>query len=343
MVREGALRAAVVGAGHLGRHHARIYSEMPDVNLVTICDLDARRGRDLAKQLSAEYLDDFHLLPGRVNLASVAVPTSEHFRVASYLLSQGINVLVEKPMTKTLQEARDLVSIAASSEAVLQVGHVERFNPALRAIHSFHIEPKFIECHRLSPFTFRSVDIGVVMDLMIHDLDIVLQLADSPLKHLEAVGVPVIGELEDIANARITFENGCVANVTASRVSMHPMRRIRVFSPDSYITLDYEKREGWLYKKGPKLTPGALKFEEVDLFKIKDFEEFLFKNLLHVEKIPISDEEPLFKELEAFVQSLRTGKCLGVSGEEGLRAIEVASLIVEKIQSAPWYSKGKTP
>jgi len=341
MARRGALRAAVVGVGHLGRHHARIYSEMPDVELVAVCDLNARRGRDLAESLSAEYLQDFHQLAGRVSIASVAVPTNEHFRVASYLLSEGINVLVEKPMTRTLQEARDLIKIAASTGAVLQVGHVERFNPVVLAIRSFHIEPKFIECHRLSPFTFRSIDIGVVMDLMIHDLDIVLQLAASPLKRLEAVGVPVIGELEDIANARLTFENGCVANVTASRVSMHPMRRVRVFSPECYITLDYGKREGWLYKKGPKLTPGALKFEEVDLSKVKDFRDFLFNDLLRVEKIPISDEEPLVKELEAFVQSVRTGKSLGVSGEEGLRALEVANLILEKIQSAPWYSNRK--
>ena len=331
------LKVAVVGLGHLGRHHARIYHEMPDVSLAAVCDIDKARGETLARKYRARYVRDFHDLQGLASLASVATPTSTHLEVASFLLQSGLHVLVEKPMAPTLKESRQLVRIASSAKRFLHVGHVERFNPVITAMRTLHIEPKFIECHRLSPFSFRSVDIGVVMDLMIHDLDIILELADSEVERLEAVGVPVIGNLEDIANARITFKSGCVANVTASRVSRESLRRIRVFSPDSYITLDYASREGWIYRKGPKLSLGSLKFEEIDPSKIGDLKEYLFKELLSVERIAIADEEPLYKELEAFVKSVSTGENCGFTGKEALRVMELAQAVLESIRACPWY------
>lgn len=240
--------------------------------------------------------------------------------------------MIEKPMTGTVLEARELIGISKANRLVLQVGYIERFNPAIAAIKKLSINPRFIECHRLSPFTFRSADIGVVLDLMIHDLDIILHITGSKVKKFDAVGVNVISDKEDIANVRIQFQNGCVANVTASRVSLASMRKMRLFSQDSYISIDYQKKDALIYKKSPELTLKALNISEMDVSTIADLKSYVFGDLLKVEHIKMDDYEPLKKELESFVNCIVEHKEPVVSGEEGLKAIEVANDILCEIE-----------
>jgi len=225
----GKLKIAVIGVGHLGKEHARIYSEIPEVNLAGIVDINKDTGEAVAQRYNTKYYNSFKEILNKVNAASVVVPTRFHYEITRELLKNGIHVLVEKPMTGTVSEAEDLIKLSKETSTILQPGYIERFNPAIEAIQKLDVSLKFIECHRLSPFTFRSADIGVVLDLMIHDIDIILYLSKSKVKKIDAVGVSVISDKEDIANARIQFENGCVANITASRVSFEPMRKIRLF------------------------------------------------------------------------------------------------------------------
>ena len=234
-------------------------------------------------------------------------------------------------MTGTVPEAEDLIRAEQKNSTILQPGYIERFNPALEAIKKLDVSLKFIECHRLSPFTFRSADIGVVLDLMIHDIDIILYLSKSKVKKIDAVGVNVIADKEDIANARIQFENGCVANITASRVSFEPMRRIRLFSENSYISLDYQKQEVLIYKKSPKLTLKSIDTESKGVANITDLKNFSFGDLLKIERIKMDNQEPLRKELESFVDCVKNGKQPVVSGEEGINAIKIAAVIREEI------------
>jgi len=240
--------------------------------------------------------------------------------------------MIEKPMTGTVSEARELIGISKEKKIVLQAGYIERFNPTIVAIKKLSINPRFIECHRLSPFTFRSADIGVVLDLMIHDIDIILHITGSKVKKFDAVGVNVISDKEDIANVRIQFENGCVANITASRVSLTPMRKMRLFSEDSYISIDYQKKEALIYKKSPELTLKSLNISEMDVSTIADLRSYVFGDLLKIEHVKMDDYEPLKKELESFVDCVVKHKEPVVSGEEGLKAIEVANDILCEIK-----------
>ncbi|OHB70109.1 MAG: UDP-N-acetyl-D-glucosamine dehydrogenase, partial [Planctomycetes bacterium RBG_16_43_13] len=242
------LRIAVIGVGHLGKEHARIYSKMKGVELVAVCDTIPERVEEVAKGVGSPAVTDYHQLFGKVEVVSIAVPTVSHYDIASEFLRRGIHCLVEKPLTKTIPQAEELVKIARSNGAILQVGHVERFNPAVMAVSNIVGKPRFIECHRLSTFKARSVDIDVVMDLMIHDIDIILHFVKSPLKKVDAVGVSLLFDHEDIANARLEFEDGCIANVTASRISDKAMRKIRIFSDDKYVSLDYAERTAKAYK-----------------------------------------------------------------------------------------------
>jgi len=330
------LRAAVVGVGHLGKEHARIYDNLSDIDLVAVVDIDKKKAADYGKRYACDYYTDSADLHGKVDLASVVVPTTHHPEITESLLSKGINVLVEKPIAGSLGEAKKMVETARASGKILQVGHIERFNPTIAALEEMDIAPKFIECHRLSPFSFRSADIGVVFDLMIHDLDIILHLADSPVKRLEACGVAVIAQSEDIANARIVFENGCVANITASRVSFNRMRKIRIFSQDAYISLDYGAKKGVIYKKSPKLTLDLLRHSARAAKSIEDLKRYEFKDLLDVRDIVMDDYEPLYKEIESFVHCVWTGEKPAVSGEEGMRAVELAEMVVEAIKKHSW-------
>ncbi len=325
------LKVAVIGTGHIGKEHARIYSEMQEISLVGVVDIDRNAGETVARRCNTRYYSSFKEILNKVDAASVVVPTTSHYEIASELLKKGIHVLVEKPMTGTVSEAEDLIRLSKENSAILQPGYIERFNPAIEAIQDLDISLKFIECHRLSPFTFRSADIGVVLDLMIHDIDIILYLSRSKVKKIEAVGVNVISDKEDIANARIQFENGCVANITASRVSFEPMRKIRLFSENSYISLDYHKQEAMIYKKSPELTPKSINTEGKDVSTIIDLKNFVFGDLLKIERIKMNNQEPLKKELKSFINCVNNGKQPVVSGEEGIKAIKAATIIKEEI------------
>jgi predicted dehydrogenase len=337
---EKPIKAAVVGVGHLGRHHARIYAELPGVQLVAVADTNQKRAEGIARQHHCEALDDYKKLLGRVDVVSVASPTEFHYEISKVFLEAGVAVLVEKPITKTVEEGEALVAIAREKGVALQVGHVERFNPAVMAVQRLIKPPRFIESHRLSPYTFRSRDIGVVMDLMIHDIDIILHLAQSELVNVDALGFGIISKTEDIANARLTFASGCVANVTASRVSNKPMRKIRLFSEDSYVSLDYGTREAFIYRPTEKILSGEFDVEEflnsIDLSKITDLKDVVFRDLLRIEKVKMDEVEPLKAEIESFVNAVRTGVEPVVTGEHGVRAMRAAMMITEKIRTHSW-------
>jgi predicted dehydrogenase len=267
------------------------------------------------------------------------VPTKLHHAVAAPLLARGVSVLIEKPMVRRLDEGRELIAAAEKSGAVLQVGHVERFNPAVRALRDHKIVPRYIEAARVAPFPFRSTDVGVVLDLMIHDIDIVLHLAQSPVTRVEAIGVPVLMGTEDIANARLTFANGCVATLTASRVATKSERKVRVFGTDSYLVLDFGRREGYLYTKSPALTPG--KVEELigqavagGKTTIADLQGKVFSDLLKMEKLTIPEGDALTEEIRDFLRCVRERATPAVSGREGLEAVSVALDVLAAIERA---------
>ncbi|MCX5706784.1 MAG: Gfo/Idh/MocA family oxidoreductase [Candidatus Omnitrophica bacterium] len=303
------LKVGVIGVGHLGSIHAKIYKDLPNCSLIGVCDIDRSRLETVSKELDVPGYPDFRQLLDKVEAVSVTTPTKLHYQVASCFLEHKIHSLVEKPFTLTLKEADGLIEIAQKNDLILQVGHIERFNSAFSATQKIIKEPKFIECHRLSPFPNRSLDVGVVLDIMIHDIDIVLGLVDSEIERIESVGVNVLTKFEDIANVRLTFKNGCVANLTASRVSDEVMRKIRIFQKDTYISLDYKNAEASVYKR--------------EAFKISK------KNL------PIEKEQPLQKELESFINCVINHQTPLVSGIVAREALAVAL----EIQNQIWRKK----
>jgi predicted dehydrogenase len=313
-----ALRVAVAGTGYLGAFHAEKYASLPDVRLVGLADPDTARARRVAERARAagpgaeapEIVADIRDLLGAVDAVSVAVPTHLHHAVAGACLDGGADVLVEKPMTATVDEARDLIGRAARGQRVLAVGHLERFNPAVQALEAILDDPKFVEVHRLGVFSERGTDVDVVRDLMIHDLDVVLQFVKAPLADVRAVGVPVVARTLDIANARLEFANGCVANLTASRVSRERMRRIRFFQRDCYVAVDYQAQELAIIRRTPPSAPG-------ELAEIAG------------ERRALPRRDALLDELADFVRAVRTRGRPGVTGEDGLRALEAADRIVE--------------
>lgn len=327
------LRTAVVGVGHLGGVHARIYDELEQARLVAVVDTDASRAEAVAQQYGAEVVATAEELAGRVDAVSVAVPTVDHFRVAGALLRAGVHVLVEKPMTSTLPEGRQLVELSRETGAVLQVGHVERFNPAVMAAEKHIDTPLFVEAHRLSPFSFRSADIDVVLDLMIHDLDIISHLVGTRLESVEAVGVPIFSEKVDIANARLVYASGCVANVTASRVSAKRMRKIRVFSKDAYLSLDYGEQRALIFRKSDEVRSGDIRVQDLAGRKIDNPLEFFLTRILEVEEVAFDEHEPLKKEVESFLDAVRGKGRPAVPGEAGLRAMEEAERVKGAIRS----------
>jgi predicted dehydrogenase len=303
---EGVTTTAVIGVGYLGKFHAEKYAASPKANLVAVVDTDQNRAREIGAPLGADVLTDYRELFGRVQCVSVAVPTRFHFQVARDFIEAGIDVLVEKPLTADIAEARDLVAAARERNVILQVGHLERFNPAIRQLEKVIKEPKFVECHRLAPFVERGTDVDVVLDLMIHDIDVISSLVRSPVERMEAVGVPVLTDKPDIANARIKFANGCIANVTSSRVSIKRERKIRIFQPDAYISIDYDQRRAQIYHKP---APGAGWLG------------------IRAENIEIKDGDALADEIDSFLDCVRTRALPLVDGDEGLRALEIASMI----------------
>jgi predicted dehydrogenase len=306
------MRVAVIGVGHLGRHHARILSNLEGAQLAAVVDIIPERAAEIAASAGTKAVGDCRELLDRVDAVTVAVPTELHREVAIPFLERGIAVLVEKPMARSLAEADEMIAAARASGAVLAVGQTERFNPAVTAVMPFVTSPRFIEVHRLGVFPDRSLDIDVIFDLMIHDIDIILAMVGSDVASIEAVGVPVLTPRYDIANARLRFGSGCIANVTASRISRDRVRKIRFFQPDSYISIDYaaQEVEGWRLVRHdggrPSIEGGA---------------------------IPVERDEPLRRELADFVRAAGERSKPLVDGEAGRRALELATRIAEKMES----------
>jgi predicted dehydrogenase len=330
------LKVAVIGAGSLGKEHARLYASLPETELTGICDLNRAQAERVAEKCRTQVFDRIEQAIDAADAFSIVTPTNTHFEIARRLLTGGKHVLVEKPMTETSAQAAELVELARAHQAVLQVGHVERFNPAFRYMESVATEPRFIEAHRLSPYPGRSTDIGVVLDLMIHDLDVVLAFVKSPVASLDSVGIPVLSTTEDIANTRIRFENGCVANLTASRVSAERMRKIRVFSggPNtSYVSLDYRAQEGFIYRIAREGEEESSILKK--LLAARDstiVSEFNGKRIVR-EPVPIEKDEPLKLELQSFVRCILQQQTPIVSGESGKRALDLAMEITRQIQA----------
>ncbi|MFT5882808.1 MAG: putative dehydrogenase [Crocinitomicaceae bacterium] len=299
------IKAGVAGTGSMGRNHARIYSLLENVELTAIYDQDIERAKAVADEFGGVAVSSLEELAAITQAVSVAVPTLVHREVGCKLMELGCDILMEKPIANSLDDARALIEVSHAKDRILQIGHIERFNPVMRSLEERLNEPKFIEAHRLSPFPNRSMDIGVVLDVMIHDLEIILHLVKSPVASIDAVGVNVLTHREDIANARIRFENGCVANVTASRISPEKMRKLRVFQSDCYLSLDYQEQSGEMYWK--------------DGMEIK-------RSDVEVEK-----DEPLKLELASFIDCVAKGETPAVTGSQGAAALDVALEITNKI------------
>ena len=300
---------AVIGVGALGSRHARLYASLPQAELIGVADTDLVRARSIGQKYGVPATADYRELMSRVRAASVTVPTVAHRQVAVDLMEAGIDVLVEKPMAASAEEAGEMLALAQERNIVLGVGHTERYNPAVEAVIEYCRDPRFIEVHRLASFSPRSLDIDVVLDLMIHDLDVVASLVRSEVRQVEAIGVAVLTERADIANARLRFESGCVANLTASRISQDKMRKLRVWERDSYVSLDYLDQEAWSYR----LVEG-------------EGRPTIVRKRLNAE-----NEEPLKRELEDFLEAVVSRRSPRVSGEDGLKALRLAHRVMAAI------------
>jgi predicted dehydrogenase len=309
-------RVAVIGVGNLGQHHARIYAQDPNCDLIGVVDTDPKNGEKVASRHGTRFFPDFRQLIGKIDAASVVVPTVQHHPVASMLLDAGIHCLVEKPITNTVKDAEDLIDRAQARGAILQVGHIERFNSAIMRLGEMVTNPAFIECHRLGPYDPRVKDVGVVLDLMIHDLDIILNLVKSPVVQVEGVGVGVYSDREDIANARLTFASGAIASLNASRVTPYKKRKIRVWQPNAYYTVDYVEQEieTWKRYRVPNPLPGQ---PQISIVRTKEKTEY---------------KEPLKLEIEHFLDCIRRGASPLVRGEHGRDALELAVEISNQIR-----------
>ena len=326
----GSLRVAVAGAGHLGTVHARVYAAMEDVDLVAVADVDSAAAERVAAETGAKAFSRLEDIP-EVDAVSVVVPTVAHREVAEHFLDRGASVLVEKPMAPSSTEAEALLEAASKAPGLLQVGHIERFNSAVRAARPHVSKPRFIECRRVAPFSFRSKDIGVVFDLMIHDLDIIQWLVGEPLARVDAVGTPVLLAHEDVANARLVFEGGCVADLTASRVAAKAERALRIFQESSYLSIDTMAPRARLFKASDKLAKGEVDVAGITPADLDDPREFLFRELISLEELELDPERPLQAELRSFVDAVKEGGKSLVTGEEGLAAIRLAEQVLEGI------------
>jgi predicted dehydrogenase len=331
------MRLAVVGVGHLGQHHARILSTLPDVDLVGVVDPNPDQAAAVAQKCGSKPFDRADALIGQVDAVSVATPTFYHHQVASLFLKSGIPVLVEKPVCRTVAEADELIELAEKAAVPLQVGHIERFNPAFEELASRPINGKFIEAERHGPYTGRSTDIGAVLDLMIHDLDLLLSLVGSPVANVSAVGASVFGGHEDMVNARLEFQNGTVAHVTASRIAAKPKRRLRVWAPEGYAGIDFVNRKLTLVQHSDELRRGALRPDRMDAAakaRLKDEIFGRWLEVLHVDGDRKWDQ--LTAELRHFVDCVRTGRRPRVTGEDGRDALALAERVLASVRSHKW-------
>lgn len=326
------VRCAVVGAGALGSIHARVLSKLADAELVGVHDTDGARARDVAKKWKVPVFEDLDAVAAGAEAAIVAVPTSAHMGVAEHLLSAGVHCLVEKPLASSLEEARRIVAVAREADRQLMVGHVERFNPAVVAVLKHGLEPRFLEAQRVSPFPFRSADVGVVLDMMIHDIDLILHLVRSKVTAVHAVGVGVLGDAEDMANARLVFENGAVANVTASRVALKTERKMRFFAEDTYVTLDFHKKSGRLIRLAPGVREGIVG-GQIKLEGMTPLEATV-KRLVRTHSLKVrAKDEPLMLEDQAFLDAVKDGHEPAVTGEHGVLAMETAAQVIASIRA----------
>jgi predicted dehydrogenase len=337
------VKVAVLGTGSLGQHHARIYAELHQAGLVEftgVFDVHNEAARKIAEKYQTRAFNSIADAAAASDALNVVTPTTTHFEIAEKLLNQGRHLLVEKPMTDDSEQAAKLIELAQLKNCILQVGHVERFNPVFKVLQDIATEPRFIECNRLSPYPARSIDIGVVLDLMIHDLDVVLAFVKSPVTSVDAVGIPVLSKSEDIANVRLRFANGCVANLTASRISPERMRKIRVFSGPTnpcYISLDYRLQEGFITRVARDGEEASSMLKKVLAAKLgigKDstiVSEFAGKKIVR-EPVPITKEEPLKMELQSFVECVQQKLTPLVSGESAKRALDLAFEITRQVQ-----------
>lgn len=303
------LRVGVVGVGYLGQHHARIYSELPEVELIGVVDINKERAKEIAKRYGTVPFFDYRDLFGKVDAVSIVVPTVLHRAIAGHFIEEGVNILIEKPVTTNLEEAKELMEMANRKRVILQVGHIERFNSAVIELSKIVDRPIFIDCCRMGPYANRNMDVGVVLDLMIHDIDIVTSIVKSKVVKVHAFGYPVFSKQEDIANTQLVFANGCIANLTASRITRKKIRRMEITQIDSFISIDYLEQELAVYKKTASLTPQVL-----------------------MEKPIIQKGEPLRLELEHFVRCVRNGEKPLVGLEEGKNALEIALMILEEMK-----------
>ena len=336
-MQDSKIRTAVIGAGKMGEIHARIYSQLPHSDFIAVVDTDAGRAKKLAKKYKCSPHTDCSEILDKVDAVTISAPTLYHHELAKKCIEKNVAVLIEKPLASSVEQAKEIVELAKARGCVVAVGHSERCNPVVQAMKRLNIEPKFIEAHRISPYPFRSTDIGVVLDVMIHDIDIILSLANSKVKKIDAVGVGVIAdEKEDICNARIVFENGCIANVTASRLALKTERKVRVFSRQAYLSVDYFKKSGRVIKAAPNIdvVKWVREHKEAGDFNLLKVN---WSDLLHVENLDIDDREPLRLEQEAFLAAVvDKARRPEVSAEEGLAAMECAEMILASIRQHKW-------
>jgi predicted dehydrogenase len=323
------LRVGVIGTGHLGSLHTKMYSEMSAVQLVGLHDIDKDRAKAVAGEHGTKAFENRSALLNEVEAVSITTTTRSHFDVAREALERGVHTLIEKPITETAQEARSLIGLAEKKDLKIQVGHIERFNPAILALEEYHLKPLFIESHRLAQFNPRGADVAVVLDLMIHDIDLILSLVQSPVERIDANGVAVVSDSVDIANARLQFTNGCVANVTASRISQNKMRKMRLFQANAYISIDFSQGLAEVFRLvdagDPSVRPTML-LGQIDQGKKK-------RSIIY-EQPEVKELNALKYELEQFVRCVRNGNEPPVTGRDGLQALEVAQEILRKIESA---------
>jgi predicted dehydrogenase len=330
---------AVIGVGHLGKEHARILAGLPDVELVGVADVNPDQGQAVARRCATRWFSDFWPLLNRVDATTIAVPTTFHHAIAVEFLRRGIHLLVEKPLAANLDEATALVDCASRHGAILQVGHIERFNPAFEELQRRRLQPKFIECERLGPFSGRSTDIGVVLDLMIHDLDLLLTFVGPSVCAVDAMGVSVFGQHEDMAKARLVFANGCVANMTASRASQAPRRRMQIWAPEGYLSLDFAKRGLTLIQPSEALRQRGLDVRRLSPSSLATLKDDLFGRHLEVLHLDRNQGDQLTRELQHFIHCVRTGETPRVRGADGRNALALATRVLESLRGHCWQGQ----
>jgi predicted dehydrogenase len=335
------VRIGVVGVGHLGKEHARILSGLEDVELVGVVDVNAAQAETVALRCHTRPFTDYHSLLPLVDAAIIVTPTSHHHCVASAFLRRGIPLLVEKPLAPTLAEAQDLVDLANCQGVILQVGHIERFNPAFEDLQQRPLQPKYINGQRLGLFTGRSADIGAVLDLMIHDLDLVLALMRAPVRSVEAIGLSVLGGHEDMVQARIRFANDCLVDLAASRISLQPCRRMQLWGPEGFAELDFSRRHLTLVQPSDALARHRTKQQPFDLASIQSLKTDLVGRHLQVLELDRNQGDQLTRELESFVHCVRTNSRPRVTGEDGRDAVSLAAKVVQSIQDHGWNGDGQ--